>query len=547
MNQWNIVGNNNKVDSVEAIIDTILIKRGLVTKKDREKFLNPNITDITLKSCGLDEKEVANFKKRIGDAIRNKEQIVIFGDYDVDGICSSAILWETLYAKTKKVIPYIPDRVDEGYGLSIKGVDNVLEAHPDTKIIITVDNGIVAFDAVEYATKKGLDVIVTDHHVKGEKSPGAFCILHTTKLCGAGIAWVLSRELGFETKKRIDEKLELAALATVADLVPLLNENRIIVKYGLEQLKKTQRVGVNELLTEAGVDKKTLGVYAVGHVIAPRLNATGRIQSAMNALRLICTKNPEQAKMLSSMLGDVNRTRQGLTLESLEHAKLLAIENSQNSRITIVADESYNQGIIGLVASQLVENYYKPAIAISKGDKISKGSARSISGVNIIELIRSVSHTIIEAGGHPMAAGFSVETVRIEEFINAISEKAQDVVTDELLKRKIKIDALIPFNLITSDLVLELSKLEPFGMGNPEPVFVTNGVEILESRKIGREQAHLKMKLQEHGKVIDAIGFGKADLFDISSGDSIDVAYTIDENEWNGKKSLQLKIRDIKN
>jgi single-stranded-DNA-specific exonuclease len=548
MKHWKFLSQNSKLithNSVDDIVNLLLANRNITSKKGIETFLNPNLKKTDLTSCGIDAKEFKKFKIRIEKAIKNEEKIIIFGDYDVDGITSCAILWETLYARTKYVVPYIPDRADEGYGLSKKGIENVLKENPDTKIIITVDNGIVAYDAVDFANEKGIEVIITDHHVKGKKLPKAFCIIHTTSLCGGGIAWVLAKELAFQSKKEITEKLELATLATIADLVPLTNDNRAIVKEGLELLKKTQRVGLIELLKEAGISNETLGVYSIGHAIAPRLNATGRIQSAMNALRLLCTRDPKKARDLAQMLGGVNRDRQGLTEESVNHAKLLAIENS-SPHITIVSDASYNQGIIGLVASQLVEVYYKPAIAIAVGSEISKGSARSINGVNIIELLRSVSDTLLETGGHPMAAGFSLVTERIEEFKMALEKKASEIVTDELLKRYLNIDLMIPFSIISMKLYDEIEKLAPYGMGNPEPVFATEKVNVVELRKIGREQNHLKLKLESDGKTFDAVAFKMADKVELSQGDLIDVAYVIDKNEWNGKVNLQLKIRDIK-
>lgn len=546
MKAWKIIAPNVPIQSVDDIISTVLSNRNLATKEEIKEYLTTDIKKVKLETCGIENKSFESFKERIEKAIANNERIVIYGDYDVDGICATAILWETLYAKYNNVMPYIPDRVDEGYGLSKKGIDNLLSKNPDIKLIITVDNGIVAHEAVDYANKNGIDVIITDHHVKGEKIPNANCIVHTTTLCGAGIAWVLARELRFETIEKIEEKLELAALATIADLVPLTKNNLAIVKNGIEILKRTKRIGLVELLKEAGLDKTTIGVYAIGHMIAPRLNASGRIQSAMNALRLLCTRSPQKASELALMMGSVNRDRQALTEEHVTHAKLLALESNLNSKITIVSHESYNQGVIGLVASQMVESYYRPAIAIAVGEKISKGSARSIAGVNIIELIRSVSHTIIEAGGHPMAAGFSVATDKIEEFSKAIYEKAESIVTDDILKRTLMIDMVLPFNLINNALLKELEKLEPFGMGNPEPVFASEKITVLETRKIGKEQNHLKLKVESGRAVFDAVGFGLANKVDISSGDTVDIAYTIDENEWNGRVSLQLKIKDLK-
>jgi len=545
MKRWNILYNKkaNLELKAEKIVDILLANRGVVGD-GKKAFFGLKVGDISSSTVGIEKKELEKFLKRIGEALDKKERIVIFGDYDVDGICASAILWETMYSKTKNAVPYIPDRIEEGYGLSVKGIDNVLEKYPDTKLIITVDNGIVAHDAVAFANTKGIDVIVTDHHVKGEKLPDAFCILHTTSLCGAGIAWMLAEALRFEDEGRLKEKLTLAAIATVADLVPLVGANRVIVREGIELIKKSKRPGLVELIKASGIDQGKIDVYTIGHVIAPRMNAAGRIQSAMNPLRLLCTNNVTKATTLATLLSQVNRDRQGLTGEMVEHAKLLAIESS-NSKVTVVAHESYNQGVIGLVASQLVESYYRPSIAIAIGEDISKGSARSIVGVNIVELLRSVSDTLLEVGGHPMAAGFSVETKRIGEFTQEITKKAEVMVADSLLERFLDIDMELSFLDITKKLFDEISQLQPFGMANPEPTFVTRGVEALEVRKIGRDQTHLKMKLEQNGKIFDAIGFRLADKVDVSAGDTIDIAYTIDENVWNGKTSLQLKIRDL--
>ncbi len=547
MKTWKVIHpqsvKNEKLDS--KIVLSILLENRKIESSDVPIFLKPQLKDITLKSSDISAKEYEIFKKRIDKAIAKSETIVIYGDYDVDGICAAAILWETIYSKTKKVIPYIPDRADEGYGLSIKGIDNILAKNPETKLIITVDNGIVAYSAVDYANTKGIDVVVTDHHVAEKKKPASVATIHTTSLCGAGIAWVLSKELAFETKEVIHEKLSLACLATVADLVPLAGNNRAIVSHGLKLLQSTKRVGIKALLREASIEENTVSTYTIGHVIAPRLNATGRIQSAMNALRLLCTKDKEKAHTLSQMLAGVNKDRQDMTEESVSHAKLLAVQNLYSERIIIVQSNNYNAGVVGLIASRLVESSYKPAFAISVGEEISKGSARSVAGVNIIELLRSIGHTLVEAGGHPMAAGFSVETSRLEEFSKALAKASEDVVTDDLLNRILKIDMVIPLSLITVKFIDEIGVLEPYGMGNPQPTFASYNVEIVEIRKIGKAQNHLKMKIREDQKIIDAVAFNFADKSDVVIGDKIDIAYTVDVNEWNGKITPQLKIKDM--
>ncbi|MBI2032917.1 MAG: DHH family phosphoesterase, partial [Candidatus Levybacteria bacterium] len=323
MKKWDIKNNfkfqisNFKLDKFTKIL---LENRGLKTKKEIDAFLNPRLENVTVDSVDIDKKQLAKVLKRIEKSIKDKEQIVVFGDYDVDGICGTAILWETLHNLGARVMPYIPHRVDEGYGLSKKGISNVKSEMPDVKLIITVDNGIVASEAVEYAKKKGIDVIITDHHVPSKKLPKAYAIVHTTKLCGTGVAYLLSKVLRHIPRNEDDEHLELVALATIADLVPLREANRVLTKYGLSALAKTKRLGLLELFKEAALDASVIGVYHVGHIIAPRLNAMGRMEYAMGSLRLLCTKSSDRAVKLAWKLGQTNRERQMLTKDSFLQA-----------------------------------------------------------------------------------------------------------------------------------------------------------------------------------------------------------------------------------
>ncbi len=545
MKKWRIISiQSQKVPKEIKTVEKILLKnRGFDKDEEVRDFFNPDISDLNIINAGIDKKEFQKFKKRLQSAFNNNEKIIIFGDFDVDGICASAILWEAIYKSYKNIFPYIPDRIEEGYGLSEKGIDKVLEIHPDTKVIITVDNGIVAFKAVDYANSKGIDVVVTDHHVKEKKLPKASIILHTTKLCGAGIAWVIINKLGYLSDGKIHELLELACLATVADLVPLTYYNRAIVSEGITLLRKTERIGLMQLIYEAGIDPSKITTYSISHIIAPRLNASGRIQSAMNALRLLCTNDRNKAEELSLMLSKLNKNRQELTEESVSHAKLLAI--GKKEEVIIVASKKYSQGVIGLIASNLVEAYYKPVLAISLDEPISKGSARSIRGINIIELIRSTGEVLENAGGHPMAAGFSVRTELIEEFSKRIIKNSKKYITKDTLERYLDIDCMLSFELINPDLIKTLNKFEPFGMGNPQPVFATRNVSVLECRKIGKDQNHLKLKVESEGSIIDAVAFGFGDKVEFNEGDKIDIAYAVGENEWNGKISIQLRIKDI--
>ena len=550
LNKLKFKSSNFKVD---ALIDLLLENRGVKTAKEREDFLHPKFEIVTPESVGIDLRQLKKALKRIKKAIGDKEQIVVFGDYDVDGITGAAILWETIHRLGAKVMPYIPHRVDEGYGLSLKALEGEELRALNPKLIITVDNGIVAHDAVEFANQQGIDVIITDHHAVGDKVPDALAIVHTTKLCGAGVAYVLMKELIANCELRIansveDTHLELAALGTVADMVPLTGANRTIVKYGLEALGKTKRHGLLALFRQAKLEKEKYGVYDIGFVIAPRLNAAGRIESAMDSLRLLCTLDPNRAEILAENLELTNRERQILMKAAVEHAKAGVRGKGLGARkLLFVADESYPQGVIGLVAGKLVEEFYLPSIVLSIGEKYSKASVRSVSGFNIVEFLRNSFDEFINIGGHPMAAGFTIETAKIQLLQEKLEGLAEDAIRDDVLTRRLKIDCELPLGSITQDLYESIQQLSPFGMGNPEPAFVSRGVVVKDIRAIGKESNHLKLQLQHvNSQLFDAIAFGFGEFASkIKKGDAIDVVYVIDENTWNGNTKLQLKIKDI--
>ena len=542
MNKWKVISTKKEIDSAEEIINELLIIRN-ISEKEKSSFFSPAVENLKIENVSISKKELKKAISRINKAIKNNEKIVILGDYDVDGICASAILWETIFKKYKNVLPYIPDRFNEGYGISLKSLKNVFEKYPDVKLIITVDNGIVGNEAVDFAKNEGVDVIITDHHVAGDKSPDAFAIVHTTDLCGAGVAWMLARELKFLTVDEINEKLGLASLATVADLVPLVKINRVIVSLGLKYLQKTKRPGLLEIYNNAKIDKEKIEAYHLGFMIGPRINATGRVYHAMDSLRLICTNDKNFAAQLARKIEETNKTRQQMVLKSVEHAKLSVLAQEKLGKIVGVHHESYSEGIVGLIASKLVEKYYRPSFAISRGELISKGSARSINGINIIELLRSVPY-LKEAGGHPMAAGFSIETKNIELFYSALQLES-DKFEDDLFEKQIKIDLELSFKFINEKLYKDIQDLSPFGMGNPQPVFMTRNVRVIDRRNLGKDKSHLKLKVSSEGMLFDAIGFGIANDCEVQIGDSIDIVYTIDVNEWNNKKTIQLMIKDL--
>lgn len=545
-----------RVKSEEKIIDILLGNRGLTTKKAQEEFLHPKDPgELTTDDVGIDTESLGTAIDRIEKAITDKESIVVYADYDADGITAGAVMWEILYSLGARVMPYIPHRVDEGYGLSMKGIDSVIsKLHPT--LIITVDHGITAYEKVEYARSNGIEVIVTDHHVKPEVLPDC-PIVHTTELAGAGVSWFTAKEIlknkGISKSSRIDETLALAAIGTIADMVPLVGPNRSIAKYGLSQLRKTTRPGFVALVKESGLVQKGLTTYDISHVIAPRLNAMGRLIHALDALRLICTTDETRAEKLAGVLGQTNKERQLLTEETVTHAKTQVEsfgDKLVEKRVLVVSHRSYNPGVIGLVAGKLVEEHFRPSIVISEGDTYSKASARSIKGFNIIEAIRICSDLLVDMGGHPMAAGFTVETKNIKVFEEKIEGIAREFITDEMLIRTLIIECELPFAAITHSLWKRLSEFEPFGMGNYEPVFMTKNVYVKDSRLVGNGGKHIKLTVgtnEESEQIIfDAIGFGMGDLYgSLTTDKPIDIAYTIDMNEWNGSKKLQLKLRDL--
>jgi single-stranded-DNA-specific exonuclease len=526
------------------LLDLLLENRGLKTRKQKGEFLKPLTPEkLSLKEVGLSTPAVAKAVSRIKKAVKNKEKIVVYGDYDTDGVCATAILWEALHKLKADAWPYIPERVAEGYGLNVKSILKLKSQIPNLKLIITVDNGIVAHKAVKKANELGIEVIITDHHEKEKKLPPALTIVHTQEIGGAAVAWFLARELGFA------DGLELAAIGTIADLMPLQGANRSLVKYGLQALGQTTRPGLNALFEEARVAKDStswqIGTYEVGYLIAPRINAMGRLKNAMDSLRLLCTTQSARASQLAEELGRTNQERQRIVEEVLLHVReqgeLLSRQN-----VIVVAHESYHEGVIGLAAAGLVEKFWRPAVVFAKGEKYAKASARSIPGFNLIAAVRELSEFWVSGGGHPMAAGFTIKTEHLLQFSQKLNEIAAPLLTPEILTKKVKIDTEVEFGQLNEKLAKELLLFEPTGIGNPTPVFASFKVEILDAKTVGKEDKHLKLYLRQGGQDFSAIAFGLGYLYPKLSKDKpIDIAYSLEENTWNGETSLQLKIKDI--
>lgn len=549
---WDIEETKESVKTSDDIIKMLLQNRGIIGKKEKENFIHPpHPLSLTPKDVGIDPEKFREAVTRIRRAVKDHESIVVYSDYDADGITSGAILWEALFHLGARVMPYVPGRIEEGYGLSEKGILAVKETFEAT-LIITVDHGINAKNEVEFAKKEGIDVVVTDHHTVGKKVPSCPTI-HTTSLCGAGVSWMLaSHLLGKEFERKSEELLSLAAIGTIADMVQLTHANRAIVFHGIEEIRKTKRLGLLALIKNAGIEKDTISSYQISHMLVPRINAMGRITHALDALRLLCTTNEKRAEELASHVGLTNQERQQLTIDTVSHADEIVqtvYGKTIVEKLILISHESYNQGIIGLVAGKLMERYVRPAVVIAKGDIISKASCRSIPGFNIVEAVRKCEELVIDVGGHPMAAGFTVETKNIGKLMKKLTGIANDSITDDMLVQRLSIDMALPLSLVSEKLWNALRVLEPFGFGNREPIFASLGVIVDDVRSVGAEKRHAKLRVHDETKQgvnYDAIFFnGFSKCKDFTRGDSIDVAYTIDMNEWNDQRKVQLKIRDI--
>ena len=550
--KWKILGKigDSKKKTSGEIINLLLKNRGIKTKKERDGFFNPPHPDsLTLSSLSLKKSILEKAILRIEKAKKKKERVIVYGDYDADGITASAILWECLYVLGVNALPYIPERFSEGYGLNGESIEKIKKKYPDLGLIISVDNGIVAHDAVDTANKLGIDVIITDHHERGEKYPKAYSVIHTTKISGSALAWIFAREI----RKRMSggkllfgDGLELAGIGTIADQLPLIGANRSFAKYGLERLKKTVRPGLLAMYRNARINSDAISSYTIGFIIAPRLNAMGRLEHAIESLRLLCTKSPQSAERLAQYLEETNVERQKTVEKVLGHVRKV-MEKESLGKAIIIGDESYHEGVIGLAAAKLVEEYYLPSIVLSLGKRKSKASARSIEGFNIIEAINSFSELLINAGGHPMAAGFSIKTGLVEEFTKRFKDKAGKILGKKELSPTLKIDLEMEFGDINYPLVKKIEEFEPFGNGNPNPSFLTKKVEIVNARAVGAKRDHLKLKFRKNNKVFNAIGFGMVDLVkDMDIKGKFDIVYSLELNRWNNDINIELKLKDIK-
>jgi len=541
--------------TIDEIVQFILEKRKI---KNIDQFFNPT-PPLKMSLFDFDKNYYKDFQKVIVilKEIKEKNQmIIVYTDYDADGITGGAIAWETLHLLGFRVMPYVPHRINEGYGFSINGINNVIKQF-NPSLIISVDHGITKIKEVEYAKKKGIKIIITDHHLKGEKIPKADAIFHIPALSGAGVSYFFSKEV-FNFFSRIarqsiaslqnnfvNDYLTLASIGTVADLVPLIGPSRSIVKYGLENFLKTKRIGIKHILKEAGIEGKKITPYEIGFIIAPRINAAGRLETALDALRLLCTKKEERAYYLAHHLGKINRQRQDVLEKSVAEAK----KNLHSlKKIIILKSNHWHEGIIGLIASKIADEFYRPTIVLTKTDSHYKGSARSIPQFHITNFLRSLKEYLIDVGGHNQAAGFTIDEKKINDFEKQAFKKADELLTEKNLEKKIIADLKIPISKINLNLIKKIELLAPFGIGNPQPIFYSEGI-ITNAKIFGKKNEHLKIfvsakeKFSFDSQQLELIYFNHSSFFSsFSRGLKIKIAYTLEINRWGGNEKIRGKI-----
>lgn len=566
-------------ETVEDLQTILAVNRGIdTTNPDALKaYLEPiHPNELTPEQLNIDQSQLSTLLDVLIDAKEKQQSVLIFGDYDADGICATAVLWQVLHAGGWKVTPFIPNRHTHGYGLSDRAISEILASEKQPDIIITVDNGIVAHGGVQRLEDAGIRVLVTDHHQPeldvdgGVIVPPATAVVFSTLLCGTTMGWVVARSLAQRMRedaggksdddsltKVVQAGLDLCGVATIADQVPLLFANRVFAWHGVKALQVSKRPGLVALFESASVDTSAISATTVNYVLAPRINAMGRLEHGMDALRLLCTKSVAKARELASVLSATNTRRQDVTIDQLAHARLQAQAQSEQ-HIIVAHSTEYHEGVIGLIAGRLVEEFGKPAIVLSVGESTSKASARSIHGINIVEFIREIRSDLLEVGGHPMAAGFGILSSSLELVTNRLHDLAKATISLADLTPTIQAECELPAHLLTLDTFEMISQFAPFGQRNPEPVFVVKGATIQGVKTLGKENQHIKLSLVfefdlDTKQTIEALGWNQAqellknhsNSLDILHDKKIDVIGSLEINTWKNKSKPQLKIVDF--
>jgi single-stranded-DNA-specific exonuclease len=543
-------------DRSSSLLKKLLSNRGLNEEQAIERFFHPSVEHDFHDPFLMNDMKKA--VERISGAIVRGERVMLFGDYDVDGITGTAILMRALTKLGAKVSYRLPHRIEDGYGMREKFIKEFKKL--DVKLAITVDNGISCFNEIELANSLGIDVIITDHHTIPEKIPNAYAILHPklpgskypfADLTGAGVALKFAQALYMERITDEDERneeikklLDLACMGTIGDIGPLLGENRYIVKEGLNVLENTRWPGLSRLKQSAGIKGK-LDSHDIGFLLSPRINAAGRIAHPKQALNLLL-HDAERGEVLANELEQLNRKRQDMTQELMVIADTEALKQLKEP-ILIISDKSFHGGIIGLLAGKLAEKYFRPAIVMEERENVFIGSCRSIPGFNIVEILNGVKDLLPHYGGHAAAAGFDLPKENLKDFTKRVIKQVGKTISAKSIKPVIEIDCEISHNEITEKTIGVLDWFEPFGAANPTPRFVCRNIPLVDFGTVGANRKHLKIKTKLNGVTVDCIGFGLGQFFKkLANKKSLDVVCEIEKDNWNGNNKIQLKIVDFK-
>ena len=567
-----------KALGIDENLATLLVQRGIVTFDEAKIFFRPSLNQL---HDPFLMKDMDRAVDRVVQAIDNGEKIMIYGDYDVDGTTAVALVYTYLkkFFKKKKIEFYIPDRYDEGYGISFKGIDYAAEN--DFKLVIALDCGIKAVERIQYANERGVDFIICDHHRAGDEIPAAVAVLDPKRpdctypykeLSGCGVGFKLVTALSMRLKLPIDEVyelLDLLAVSIAADIVPITGENRVLAYYGLKQLNKKPRPGIEAILQHANIYRREedpdrvdgekdnaltreLTISDLVFLIGPRINAAGRIDKASDSVRLLLAEKHEHALKLAANINELNDTRReldnGITEEALN--MIADDEELRNARSTVIFNENWHKGVIGIVASRLTDYYYRPTIVLTRANDLITGSARSIKNFDIYDAIDSCSDILEHFGGHKYAAGLSLKPEHLQEFSERFEKYVSEHLEEGDLTPELNVDIEIDFPTITPKFVRILKQFAPFGPGNMAPMFLThNVIDAGFSRAVGNRK-HLKLSVMQQGNtenVFSGIAFQKGDLYErIHDKEPFTMCYNIEENFWQGKTTLQLNVKDIK-
>ena len=565
---WSILRSDTTIEEelsrslpVSRTIARILVNRGIHNLTDAKRFLEPSLDHLHNPSL-MDGVDWA--VERTRQAIDQKQKIMVHGDYDVDGITSTSLMMRVLRLLGADVSWYIPHRQTEGYDVGRKGVETAKER--GVKLIITVDCGTSAVDAIGYARELGIDVIVTDHHEVGREMAPASVIVNPRKpscsypfkdLAGVGVAYkfaeALIRECGYDVPTYRRRFCDLAAIGTVADVVPLLGENRILVKFGMDELPRTGKKGLKALLDIAGLANTRISSHALAYGLGPRLNAAGRLGHASTALELLLTTDATEASDLAQKLDATNKERQAEQERITNEALRVIADDSLDDKlkVLVLSSKGWHPGIVGIVASKITDRYSRPSILISidESGNAGVGSARSIAAFDLFDALGKCGHMLDRFGGHRRAAGLSISTSRLQEFSDEINRIADEILTDSDLMPQLDVDTTIDIEVATQSFARELQLLEPYGFGNRQPVFVSKDVPIIQKARIGATGAHLKLKLgTKLGRPLECVAFGWGEHEDaFQLGSCVDVCYNVQINQFGGNETVQAVLRDAGN